>query len=492
MISPSKERALALVASGNLEKAETELRAALAENRSDQDGFVRLGYLDFNLHRYDDAIPAFETAQAIDPHNRLAAFARSFLVVLYASSGRHDAALDILNRSSESLFTIQDATELGNLWNGSAMLNEVSLAVKFGEAFLKEAPKQGVPPAKVEDVRKYLLDFTPRLIPFAFSNSVPPRTYSESKLDELLNKKFSAEERKFLSNPLRTTEQMRTFAAGLVRAESSASDKAQTLFRAILRRVDNKGIIAYNTNYTSEQVFLQWTNATFRFHCQEATYLFVTFARCVGLSAFVAYVEAAVDGSHSPHMCAAFYDRDQMFLLDPTYCWYGAPHKKFTVLNDAQVVGLHFSAWTSLEVRRCAERLAPSLPVIKYNLFVALSAAGLTNEARRVSSELETLDPGGLNSMTAQAQLALYDGDPSRAKRILESAVVLYPRDAILNLTLGRVYDLCAEPELAAKSYEQVLKSPHTSDQATEIEHLITSSASQSKNNAEHKIPQKN
>jgi tetratricopeptide (TPR) repeat protein len=235
------------------------------------------------------------------------------------------------------------------------------------------------------------------------------------------------------------------------------------IFDELIHRVQNDAPFPNRASMTAAEVFDYLKGQRATLHCQYATFLFVALARSVGTRAFAVQVEEACDGARTPHACAAVYPADgPALLVDPTYYWFGAPHRKFKVLDDIHAMAMHLAPFPDLRLNLIAAKLAPDLLLPQYNVCRGLIESGRWAEARDRLPLVAKLDTGGAITESLEATFAIRDGDTRHAVELLEHSIQLDPHELFTHAQLGKL--LAAQRKFAAarEAFQEALHCPHT------------------------------
>jgi Flp pilus assembly protein TadD len=299
------------------------------------------------------------------------------------------------------------------------------------------ARRQGIKPEQLKAYQDSLEAWKARLAPAYFYFALPAN-YSEETFAAVLSQKLSREELAVVVNPLTRTAEMDHRAKELTAGATNNLQKAKMLFDGLARHV-NVGLRTYDRR-TAGEVFADWNKPGASFLCMDYALLYVSLARAAGLRTYLVLVQQECDDRKVLHACAGVVVGDQILLVDPAYRWFGAPHKKFALLDDMQVS----AAWLSYQgdLSRCqiACKLAPDLALSQENLFFLLAGANRWDEARGMLRTLKRLDTTGVIANFAQGSIAWYDGKLDEAVGFLRKAVELGPDQGEPYLLLGYIY----------------------------------------------------
>jgi tetratricopeptide (TPR) repeat protein len=285
----------------------------------------------------------------------------------------------------------------------------------------------------------------------------PPSDYSGAALTNALLTKLSRDEIRLVVNPLVTNVAMKQWAEELTKSATSGEGKARLLFEAFTERLKKQGVLKPVGLRTASEVLDLWNRPQTTFYCKDFTFLYVTSARTLGLQAFVVEVEEALDGSKTPHCCAAVFLNNGAILVDPVFLTFGARHKRFKLLDDIQVIGLYLAESPSMEQRIAASKLAPDRVQVVLCLFKALQEAGDWDKCRALLPTIQSLDFDGAETNYALALLAISTGEPEQAAELARKCLTVNPRDIQYHSILVDAYAQEGKIEAAREACEKAL-----------------------------------
>ncbi|MGO8929170.1 MAG: tetratricopeptide repeat protein [Limisphaerales bacterium] len=295
-------------------------------------------------------------------------------------------------------------------------------------------------------------------LPTFFTNA-PPEDYSPKALAGALRQKLTADEMSLVINPLEGTPQMGNWAREMTAGGTNDLEKARVLFVALLGHLPDEPPRAHRTR-PAQEAFSAWNTPRSWFSCQELTYLYVALARAAGLKAHCVWVLENCYGRKDAHSCAAVFLNGDALLADLTYEWFGAPHKRFAVLDDAQTAGIHLASFGDLKSCQVACKLAPSLAFVRGGVFHGLAVEGRWEEAREELAAMTRLDPEAPETLESAAGLAYHEGKLDEEVRLLRQAIVMAPHTAPLHLMLGSAYARQGKLSEARAAFEDALRYP--------------------------------
>jgi tetratricopeptide (TPR) repeat protein len=415
-----------------------------------------------------NAMVCLQRIVRIEHVGRNAVWAHTLLGCIYTSQGNRGMTLAEF-KQAEKAMPPNDAWSVGELWRTCARSGEIALAMNYGERYLALSEESNVDLETVQSIKKYLNKWKKRYV-LASVSAPAPQYYTEQELAEALRQKLSDEELPLVVNPLACTREMKTWADELVLGATNELQKARLIFDALVQRgnANNAGGMPSRT-MTAQEVFAGWEDSEVSVDCQRLTFLYVALARAEGLRTYVANVEEAVDGSKSPHVCAAVYCGDRALLVDDAFGLFGVLHKRFTVIDDLHVIAGYLGRQTSIPnlIRnKIAVSLAPDLAIVEAGYLTALMESNMWSEAQSRLPILARLDTVGAMANTIQAQLAIHSGDLKQAAGCLSKAIDADPKDFIPRFLLGDVYASQGRLHEALESYQKAMLCPHTESQA--------------------------
>jgi len=291
-----------------------------------------------------------------------------------------------------------------------------------------------------------------RLTPVYFTNT-SPRDYNEKTLMQAAALKFVPERMPALVNPIASNPEMDLWAKEITKDATNDVQKAKMLFDTLARHLDE----LESHPRTAQEVFADWNAPEASFHCMDYTFLYVALARAVGLKSYCTDVREAYDGSKAWHACAAIFLGDKLLLIDPAYFWFGAPHKKFVVLDDLQTMAFYMSELSGLQQKIIACRLAPDFALLRLSLLNAMLYRGGKNGAQEQLSAIMRLEPEGDIAFLARGEVALFEGNADAAVNFFQKAIQINPSAGVAHRWLGDAYLRLGKLNDARESYRKAL-----------------------------------
>jgi tetratricopeptide (TPR) repeat protein len=326
---------------------------------------------------------------------------------------------------------------------------------------------------------RLLLDCKTKM-PLVLFDVTPPRNYGGTKWTAALHSILTNKEVALVKNPLAGTPEMAKAALACTAGKRGETQIAKTLYQALLNRITTN-MASSPRRQTAEELFSAWKACAIPARCQDLSYLLVALSRSAGLRAYFVQVDEDCYGDRALHSCAAIFLNDKVVLVDPTYSWFGAPHVKFTLLDDLETAAAHLCVGARLPECEIASKLAPNLPLVRANLFDALAVLGRWSEAKEQASHLSRLDPEGPLTYWACAETSCHDGQLDEAIKLVQKAIQAAPQNDVFRLALGRIYLSQGKLTEAKDAYQEASRrsiDAQSTDEATlmltQIEAMIS------------------
>lgn len=300
----------------------------------------------------------------------------------------------------------------------------------------------------------------------AYSDFAPPKSYDKSSLMEELRGKLTPEELALVVNPLLSTPEIDRWARQGTLSATNDETRARMLFNELSYRAQENNTNTVYAIRTAQEAFAARNRPEEALACKDYAFLYVVAARAVGIKAYDVDVEEDADGRQTPHACAAIILGDKRLLVDPALSLFGAPHKKFHVLNDLQATGLYMGQLDEMKCREIAFKLAPELPLVQLNYFEYLVNSGRLTEARDVLQILKRLDINAATRDYADGKLAFGEGRAEDAVDLLRKAIAIDPIESSYRICLAKAYAEAGEVTNAVDSFREALRCPMTATDA--------------------------
>jgi len=416
-------------------ETEKEIREA---NRLDPDNIEalsQLGGLHATQGKFDEAIDAFNQAKVLEPMN---ASIHASLGYAYTFKGDRDQAMEELKKAEHL-----DPGGLENI-NTEQMicqaydrLNEIPLAVKHYDRFIRQAKKQGLNPEVIRVIEQRATKLKETLTA-TFLEYPMPKVYTEQMLQETLETKLTKEELAMVVNPLASNQDIKRWALQLIEGVNSEMGKARAIFDGLARRIS---LINMHRMRTAQEVFAACNDPNESFNCQESAKLYIALARDAGLKAFYTIVDEDYNSKPVSHACAAVFVDGKALLVDLSYRWFGAPHKKVVILDDMQTITSQLCEAAATELNRSFYRLAvklhPDVALSQFALATALANEGEWQEARRMTEAARQHEPEHWKAYFMQGLLSRKDGDLDAAVNYFRKVSAIKTDDAVSRYCLG-------------------------------------------------------
>jgi tetratricopeptide (TPR) repeat protein len=474
---------VALFNEGRMDEAEEAARLAVKLKTDYEGGYFLLGVVLFLKQKYAEAEKSLLTAQRLEPTN---AQIRERLGELYDLQGLPSKAsqsyelaaqLDPFSpsvhahlgyryvseaRLAEGLQELKEAERLGSasepnseqfLGYAYEELHDVPAAIAHYQALIETCKKQGLNPEGLHDFEERVGGLKARLTP-VYVDVVRPKDYSEEELANFLRQKLSSSDLLLVTNPLESTPDMKRWAHDLSATATNELQKAQFLFDAVAHHVSPY----LGGTRTAREVFAAWNLPNTSFRCSEYATFYVALSRACGLNSFCVLVNEDCDGRVVLHECACVFLGSKALLVDPSYFWFGVPHRKFTPLSDVQSISIWLSQQQNLKQQKIACELAPNIPIIRFSQVVQLAAAGDIRSAEGELSEALKLDAEGESAMLAQGSLALFKGEYEACIGWARKAISISPDFSQGYDILGRAYWALGRFSEALDAYHHALR----------------------------------
>jgi tetratricopeptide (TPR) repeat protein len=415
--------------------AEKEYGEALRLAPDDSMAWHALGEWHWAQQKVEQATVDWKNALRSDPTS---AELHAHLAWAYALEGSRENATAEL-KQAEWYNPESDST--GLLLAGTyAALHDFPAALQQIDKHLAWMSEQGIS-AQAEAIEKWGRDLRARLVPSYFTNS-PPKRYTAQSFAAELKKRLSVEELREVINPIEASPAMTNWAQGLALGAKDDREKARKLFHGLACHFAS----GPGGTRTAQEVFAAWNSPNGVFSCQEFAKLFVAMARAVGVDSFYVHLEKDYAGTIVYHDCAAVFVEGKGLLVDPTYVWFGAPHKDFVVLDDVQTVAHHYfqrperdpSSW--LARCRVAEKLHPDFAWGQCMLAEAFLQAERPLDAGKAVNASFLLDPDRWDSYQLRGIIAAQKGQADTAAVSLRKSIALNPDCGPAHFALAHVY----------------------------------------------------
>lgn len=416
---------------GLWDDGERAMQRALALDPEDTTTLAFLAQLCIQQKRHGEATQYLEKAKLVDPFSAEICATLGFLRV-------------VQRKRAEAMVELQEAERLDPAGRSSnalqmaiqayASLGEISRAIELCDIILSRMRSAKLNPDALRQFEAMSERLRGSLTP-SYVEAIAPKAYTKAELQTALGQRLTEQQLADVINPLRGTEEMKHWAVELTQEANSDRAKAKAIFDGLTRRIKPGG--HGGAARTAQEVFRAWKDPNESFNCQEYTKLFIALARHVGLPAFYVHLETDFRGRAVNHDCAGVFIDGKALLVDPTYRWFGAPHKDYIVLNDVQAVAhQHFQ---SRDVSSCqlASQLHPNFAWGQRRLAAALILAGHEAEGVEILKAAAALEPDHWELNRQLGTIALKHEDAQAATTHLQKALAGNPHDAESHLLLA-------------------------------------------------------
>jgi tetratricopeptide (TPR) repeat protein len=384
-----------------------------------------------SLARYRDGSQPKTAHRAVIASNSISGMDHARLANDYIAQRKAGQALTEL-KEAEWLGSTNGFEFESSLFQAYCNLHQVASAIEHGQRCVALGKASGVKQEVTDSIQWRCHDLESRLHPSYFE-SAAPKEYTTREFNVALRRTLSAEEVKLAVNPIASTPEMASWARDLTAGANQDEEKARRLFDGLSHRLDSQ-VMQY---LTAEEAFKNWTNSDVSFHCQDYAFLCTSLARAAGLKAFAAVVEETCYGEKTEHACAAVFFGKRALLVDPSYFWFGVPHKRFKILDDLSATALYQSCFVSMQRAQIAAKLAPELLQAQSDLFCAFVGEGRWNDAKSLLPRMKQLDADGWGTYCAEAKVAAHENRYEAAAGLLNKAIRINPSCGLASVNLG-------------------------------------------------------
>ena len=442
-------------------EAEQQLFEAHRLDPDDTRVLIRLADLSSLRRKWDEAIAFAEKARILEPTD---APVHALLGFFYTFKGGRNKAIvelkEAIRLDPEGLDVVQRVAQ------AYERMREIPLAIEHYEKLVTQIKELGGDTRAIhafEEITKHLkASLTP-----IFIEASMPKIYTEQSLQDALQERLTEEGSAMVVNPIASNQEMKHWAKQLTEGASNDLDKAKALFDALAGRLQTGG---GRGTRTAREVFAVWDKPEVSFICQEYAKLFIALARDVNLKAFYVHVDKDYRGKTVPHDCTAVFADGKALFVDPSYQWFGVPHKDFVILDDLQTIAHHFFQPTDADrdVPRCrlAAKLHPDSAWGQLKLFWALFKAEQWDEARTALDVASRLEPNRWDVYMWQGVMADHDGNMETALYYLQKSLGSNPESAFAHCFYGSLLDKMGKLKEARDEFRAGLRYEPQSDVA--------------------------
>jgi tetratricopeptide (TPR) repeat protein len=407
-----------------------EFLEALRLDPNDLECYLRLGELYLQQDRPQDASEVLSKASALAPHDALG---HSYLAVSWCRLRQEKKALAEL-RLAERYDSGQDLGVQQRLAEAYDLLADLPAALEHLEHFLRAARDRGVRSSNLAEVESKVADLKKRLAP----HFIPiPSLGDTTNVHAPTPFTLLAKNKGGSVNPLGATSAMRAWAEQLSQSALTDAEKAVRIFQGLTR---DAAIRAEGTSthwLSAEESFKHWADPAAGMNCHDYALLYVALARAVGLKAFYVLVEKDYLGRSVPHACAGVVFEKRALLIDPTYRWFGVPHKEYEFESDERVTALCLAQSDNLAREDASLKLCPDWASLHFWITLRRAGRGQLQEARAALSGGLKQDKHTWLAEYAQGVVALSDNKLLDAVAHLRASLTLNPSAAGARYSLG-------------------------------------------------------
>jgi tetratricopeptide (TPR) repeat protein len=416
---------------------------------------------------WEQATSLFERAVTLDPTS---AELHASLARACAARGLRDKALGELKQATHYL--LSDSPAAGNALQRIAetyeMLEQRSEAIDHYERLIALAEKLQMNPNSIRAFARRVERLKAALSP-KFVEAPVPQRYMRDALDKALHERLTDDERRYVVYPFACTAEMNAWAERLTSGAATDVDKAKAIFDELTRRAGANGLPSART---AEEVYRLWGHTETPLMCGDQTVLFIALARAAGVDAFFTYVGKDPEGGVTHHACAAVHADGRMWLVDPTWHWFGIPHQEFSVLDDLRTIATFCFIADTEKAPHCRA----GLKLYPESVFGRLSLVNALRESKQMQEASDLLEamaePQGPSwnchfFHLLRGVIAGNRGDFEQAGRDLAEALAAYSESDAAHFHLGLLLERRGQLRQAREAYRAALTcliSPETAD----------------------------
>ena len=465
-------------------EAEQALLEAHRLKPDDARTLIRLAELSGVRQKWDEAIAFAEKARLLEPTD---ASIHAFLGFMYSlKRDRGEAIVELKEAERLDPEGMDVAQRVGQAYE---RLREIPLALEHYERFVTQVKELGGDPRFIRIFEAKTERLKAGLTP-TFIKASMPKMYTDQSLRDALRERLTEDEMAMVVNPIAGSNQMKRWAEQLTEGATSDMDKAKVLFNALAGRIQPGG--GHGTR-TAREVFAAWDDKDVSFVCQEFAKLFVALARDVNIKAFYVHLERDYKDKVVSHDCAIVFTNDKALLVDPTYRWFGVPHKDFIILDDLQAIAHHFFQHGDSDrvVSRCqmAAKLHPDFAWGQACLGSALCKEGKWDEAHAALDRALQLEPNRWDVFLWLGIISAdHDGDLEAATGFVQKALELNPESASAHFVLASVLIRKGKLKEARDEFRSGLRYDPIPEKAEQVRRIISQINEQI--GLEHSVPE--
>jgi Flp pilus assembly protein TadD len=144
-------------------------------------------------------------------------------------------------------------------------------------------------------------------------------------------------------------------------------------------------------------------------------------------------------------------------LVDPSYFWFGASHKKFEYLDDLRATASFLSQFPDFHRKQIAAKLAPADPWVQTSYLFDLISGNRWEDARLIREKVRSLRPDSWMVVLADGLFAWRAGDSAEALQLLNRAGEINPDESEIDIQLAQMFVKMNRFEAARERYLQAL-----------------------------------
>ena len=253
----------------------------------------------------------------------------------------------------------------------------------------------------------------------------PPRTYSDTELDEFIQKHLSKSDQAMFTNPFQATTELKHWSENLTANLLSETDKAKSIYDALVKGPNLLPNI--HSGRTAMEVMRTWKDASVYNTCADLAALYIVLARQAGLKCYYAMVSKDYRGKLVLHACAVVYAEGKAYMVDPAYTWFGVEHKEFRLLSDPEAISAYLVSSANISIAKMGRKLYPDSAYANFRLAILYCGEPDIVLARDSLNAGLRLDGNSWYSLFTQAFVAYFEGHYLQCADQERKSLALYP-----------------------------------------------------------------